>query len=214
MAYVLGVIYTDGNLRPNRFSNENPKETINLSRFTVYQKEPELLRKILHLMGSNAKLLFRVQPLYYFHVNDEEIYDDLLKLGLTPNKSLTLQFPYVPDSCLRDFIRGCWDGDGSVYFEKDGSANASFVSGSRRFVEALVSCLDRLGLPPRTIHVNKNMKSYYFRYSGDKQCSRLFDILYAGVPEPMYLSRKLELFKELAARHRSASFLPHRIPTV
>src|SRR5207249_9328241 len=38
----------------------------------------------------------------------------LLDIGLTPAKSLTLGAIAVPDSCFRDFLRGCIDGDGSI----------------------------------------------------------------------------------------------------
>ena len=122
MAYVLGVIFTDGNLMPLRKRNANYNSRS--SRFSVSQKEPELLEKLLALMECDAKLYRGKQvvtgnPIYQFHINDEGIYDDLLALGLTPKKSLTMQFPEVPSSYVRHFIRGCWDGDGSVFFERD-----------------------------------------------------------------------------------------------
>jgi hypothetical protein len=204
MAYVLGVIYTDGNLIPGR--NRDASYTGGVSRFTVAQKEPELLEKVLALMDCNAKLYRGTQQLtgnafYQFHINDESTYDDLLRLGLKPKKSLTLEFPQMPGVYVRHFIRGCWDGDGSVYFEKKGSACASFISGSRIFVEGMISQLDKLGLPPRTIYRSKTNKAYNCRYSGDKQCGRLFHIFYHGVPDTMYLSRKYERFRQVAARH-------------
>jgi hypothetical protein len=212
MAYVLGVIYTDGNLRANNLRSGNQKETIGVSRFTVYQKEPELLCKILALMGSNAKLLRSKQPLYYFHINDEGIYDDLLKLGLTPRKSLTLEFPPVPDFCLRDFIRGCWDGDGSVYFEKAGAGQASFVSGSLKFIEGMIVHLKKLGLPSRTIYFNKIRKAYYFRYSGNDQCAKLFHVFYDDVPESGYLTRKFDRFKQIAVNVEGVDVIEGQLP--
>lgn len=71
MAYVLGVLYTDGSLRPGGITEPNAKTTSASSRFTVSQKEPELLQKILVLMESNARLLFRKKKwisrdIYYF----------------------------------------------------------------------------------------------------------------------------------------------------
>jgi hypothetical protein len=110
MAYVLGVIYTDGSLLQGR--KRGTDHGSRLSRFSVSQKEPELLEKILALMGCNAKLYLSKQrdtgnPIYQFHVNDEDIYDDLSKLGLTPKKSLTMQFPEVPGEYVSHFIRGC-----------------------------------------------------------------------------------------------------------
>ena len=107
MAYVLGIVCTDGNIRPSILKVANNKDTLRTSRLTISQKEPELLEKVLKLMSSETKLLHRNRKefsetvsgeTYYFHLNSDFIYDDLVKLGLTPHKSLTLKFPNVPES--------------------------------------------------------------------------------------------------------------------
>jgi hypothetical protein len=212
MAYVLGVIYTDGNLTPGSLRDPSSKTTLLVPRVTVYQKEPELLKKILSLQESNSKLLFRKKrvikskkgdkkdivagEIYYFHIHGDKIYDDLVALGLFPNKSLKLQFPQVPSNCIRHFIRGCWDGDGSIYVENSTNKKAaSFVSGSKKFIAGLLAELEKLGMPKRTIHENKGKNiSYYFRFTGD-QCDKLFHILYDDVPSTQYLERKHNIFK-------------------
>jgi hypothetical protein len=213
MAYVLGVIYTDGNLSPGRIRDPSSKTTLAVPRVSVGQKEPELLTKILSLMESNAKLLFRKRKAYkpknsdnkeivagemnYFHLHGDKIYDELLSLGLSPNKSLDIEFPKVPPEYVRHFIRGCWDGDGSIYFEKaTGNKAASFVSGSKAFIEGMLAELEKAGLPRRNIHeIKRKNISYYFRFTG-QQCDQLFHFLYYGVPPSQYLTRKYELFKK------------------
>ena len=78
-------------------------------------------------MDCEAKLYFskervygkiKAGALYQFNISNEKIYDDVVSLGLTPNKSLTMQFPNMPNEFIRHFIRGCWDGDGSVFVDK------------------------------------------------------------------------------------------------
>ena len=44
------------------------------------------------------------------------MYNDLLQLGGTPNKSLTATWNAPPLQFLRHFIRGFIDGDGSLYW--------------------------------------------------------------------------------------------------
>ena len=197
MAWVLGLIYTDGCLvKPTRTSK---------FMVTVGQKEEELLEKVLLLLKSNAKLTFKPKrgitgALYTISINNEEIYADLQCLGLTPAKSLTVQFPDMPPDCVRHFIRGCWDGDGSVYFQKrDLRPMASYVSGARLFIERLVGHLVNLGLPDRTIYKSVRSKHpvYYFKYSGG-QCTKLYHVLYDDVDATMYLSRKYDAFKRIA----------------
>lgn len=39
---------------------------------------------------------------------------DLIKLGITPRKSHTLQYPKLPKQFERHFMRGLLDGDGSI----------------------------------------------------------------------------------------------------
>jgi hypothetical protein len=202
MAYVLGVIYTDGNLIPSSRRDSKYKSR-GSSTFSVSQKEPELLEKILALMDCDAKLYHSKQRLtgnsiYQFSVNEEEIYDDLLKLGLTPKKSLTLGFPDMPGQFLRHFIRGCWDGDGSIYLEDDRVPCASFITGSRGFIEKLLGYLVKFGLPQQTIHLSTAGAAYYFRFHGDAVCTKLYHVLYDDVSESMYLSRKHARFKRYA----------------
>lgn len=198
MAYVLGIVYTDGclakSIAPVKF------------RITISQKESELLEKVRVLMGSNALIRYRpargiAGALHTMLIDNLDIYRDLQALGLTENKSLTLRFPKIPSGLLKHFIRGCWDGDGSVYLEAGNTYKpcASYVSGSKSFIEQLLRHLVDLGLPDRTIHKSTRSKnpSYYFRYSG-LACVKLYHVLYDGVDESIYLTRKHDRFKAIA----------------
>lgn len=197
MAWVLGIIYTDGCLvRPHGSAK---------GRLTLSQKEPELIEKVLTLLNSNAKLLFTPKKgitgaVHRVSISNAEVYQDLEKLGVTPRKSLSLTFPEVPVPLVQHFIRGCWDGDGSVYWEGGNARKpcASFVSGSKEFIEEIVKRLVSLGLPERTIHKTRRSRnvSYYFRYTGPS-CARLYRLFYDGVDENMYLSRKHERFRQI-----------------
>jgi hypothetical protein len=201
MAYVLGVIYTDGNLF---YGFTNPRQRKPVGILQASQKQPELLEKILALMNCNAQLVFSKKrqsdnivagELYHFRIFDDKIYSDLVKLGLTPRKSLTMTFPDVPMEYVRHFIRGCWDGDGSVYIDKQSKTiSASYISGSLKFVEGLVTALKDAGFPERKIYINKGKSpSYYIRVTGT-QVPKLYHYLYDDVPESQYLDRKYKLF--------------------
>lgn len=204
MAYVLGVIYTDGNIIPGRDRDNSYKSPG--SRLSIAQKEPELLEKVLALMNSNAKLYLGKQALtgnriYQFNISSEELYDDLLRLGVTPKKSRTLRFPKIPELYIRHFIRGCWDGDGSVYFERGDKPKASYVTGSQQFAEAMKYHLLKFGLPAVTLHRNQSGTSFYFRFGTATSCSELYHVLYDGVSSNMYLNRKFDRFKAIAFKY-------------
>ena len=215
----MGVICTDGNLNPNKDKDPLKKSKSSISRFTVFQKEPELLEKILSLMECNAKLLYHKKAVYksgiagegnWFHINNEKIYDDLIGLGLTPKKSLTLKFPEIPPIFVRHFIRGCWDGDGSFYYEKaKGTFGASYLSGSLEFIEGMLAELYKAGLSKQTIHKSKTAAVYYFRLRG-QQCIQLYEYLYDSVPESQYLTRKHDLIERFILEQGRSKLTPQQ----
>ena len=133
--------------------------------------------------------------IYQIRVQHNKVYDDLLKLGLTPNKSLTIKFPPIPPEHVRHFIRGCWDGDGSVYIDSgSGTIRASFVSGSYDFIQGMLNELEREGFRKRKPYeLTRKSKSYYFRVTGS-ECNKLYHYLYDDVPPTKYLERKYEIF--------------------
>jgi hypothetical protein len=216
MAYVLGVIYTDGNLYHSPGSND--------FRVSVSQKEPELLIKVRALLGSNARFIHRTKrgisgDLHTLQFSDEEVYHDLCRLGLTPHKSRDVRFPKMPAHMVRHFIRGCWDGDGSVVLGPRGPAGgrASFVSGSMLFVEEMAEALGKLGMPTAKVYHSKRGKGAWSINYSARQCATLAWVLYDGVDEGMYLSRKHTRFQQIAeyyeAKERSGKALePWRVP--
>jgi hypothetical protein len=209
MAWVLGVLATDGCIRP---SVRHPRTGYRSAAYVALtQKEPELLEKVLALMNSDASIYFRparaqAGPVHYFDIAGQSLVDDLVRLGLSPRKSRTLQWPpELPAWARRHFIRGCWDGDGSFYLSGRVLC-ASFVSGSRAFITAVASALVAEGLSERPIY-EENRKadapSFKLRYLG-AEAVQLGNLLYRGVSPAEYLSRKHEVFAA-AARADSPS---------
>lgn len=81
MAYVLGVIVTDGNL-----ASDKP-------RVMIAQRERELLDKVSALMGCDGGISWTGNQIYRLSFQSPEVYGDLMALGLKPRKSLTIQWP-------------------------------------------------------------------------------------------------------------------------
>ncbi len=135
---------------------------------------------------------------YSFSIGNNLLYKQLTELGVTPNKSLILEFPSIPREYARHFIRGCWDGDGTVYIEKrNGHLKTAFVCGSLSFIKRLMQYLEDAGLSKRKLYSDTRSKgnntSYYFRYA-TKDSIRLFQFLYHDVTEDQYLKRKYDIF--------------------
>ena len=188
MAYVLGLIATDGCV--------SKTGTVSLCI-----NDKDLLERVKDVMSSahTIKYYGHQEGLYSFNFARQKLCADLNRLGIFPNKSLNIRFPDVPDAFLIDFIRGVFDGDGSVFFEKRSPKcplRTSFVSASKQFITALEFKLRALGMPQKNIwqQSSKNSFSFILRYA-HKDSIKLFKILYQNMPEKsIFLMRKYECF--------------------
>jgi intein-encoded DNA endonuclease-like protein len=208
MAWILGLIFTDGNLT-------------NSGVVTLTSIDLEMLEKVKSLLDSTIHIRKQTQGydkskyIYILRFGHEKMTQNLKKLGLTTQKSLTMTFPDIPEEYVRHFIRGCWDGDGSVYFEKrrPGEIKASYTSGSKQFIKRIVLELYKVGIgkyglsdqfyknhpfqEKLTIYRHPYKQARYIRISGKKNCQRLFHYFYDNVDESLYLKRKYEVFKKV-----------------
>lgn len=200
MAYVLGLIYTDGNLHIRK---DNSGYELGILSFG--QKEKELVEKFLHLMDCNATIRYRERKefenttsggLYSFSIGNNDIANDLIRLGITPNKSLDMKFPYIPREYLRHFIRGFFDGDGSVYLEYGKSIRVKLLSGSRDFVQSLNTVLLIEGLSDRKISggTQRTPNAFFIRYNTNQDVFQFYKYIYKDVPEEMYYLKKKNIF--------------------
>lgn len=187
MAYVLGLLITDGCITKGGV-------------VSLCMNDRELLEKVKKVLGAQHKIVAsRHQPkLFMFHFAREHMVKRLFALGVTPRKSLTVRFPDVPVEYLADFIRGVFDGDGSVMFKEESKCSplvAKFFSGSKDFIEKLELKLQELGLSKRTIYRQKTKNGlYYTIVYGHKDSQKLFEILYKNSEKGMFLERKYNKF--------------------
>jgi LAGLIDADG-like domain len=202
MAWVLGLLYTDGNLF--RVPRSEPGDERGPWHVSLFQKEPEVLVKVRELLNCNANLYFQPKvgirgELYTLRISDKELFADLVGLGLHARKSSTVRIPAsIPAEYVSHFIRGCWDGDGSVHTSKgDARQNvvASFVTGSKDFAKDILRYLGDLGLPETTLR--RGSGAFEFKYGG-ANCALLARVLYKDADASMWLNRKEELFRMVA----------------
>ena len=146
LAWVVGLIATDGNLSRHRHLSITSKDRDLLE---TVKDQLGLTNRIARVKGSNGDC-WRLQW------GDGLFYTWLTDIGLTPAKSLTLKPLPVPDDFFRDFLRGCIDGDGCILIYTDRyhvrkkphyvyeRLYVSVVSASRPFLEWLLTTTRRL----------------------------------------------------------------------
>jgi len=187
MAYVLGFLYADGCITHNTIS--------------ASQKEPEILFKVLKAMDSNCKVReSNTREIFAFHLCDEYLSNSAREKGLIERKSLTMTYPNIPEEYERHFIRGLWDGDGSIMIGKNGYPSVSFVCGSLEFITMLKERLEYHGM--RVGNVNPDHNAYKIRLSGFEQCDKMGNFFYLGVDE-LYLNRKHEKSLMISAIYKN-----------
>jgi hypothetical protein len=219
MAYLLGYIFTDGTL---------VRLSPGTCRVTISSIDREHLEKMAAILGGGVKVDTRTQSKrgfsgtenrYIFSIGftRPRMIDDLRRLGLTERKSLTMQFPDVPEEFVWDFIRGCWDGDGSIMLE-GASLVVAYTSGSFGFVSTMRERMQNYDLGRLTIYTRqpdgvktKNL-SYSMKIKG-KKAVQFCVYLYDRVPSNLILTRKFlvyEYWRKPGEREQShASRLGH-----
>ena len=88
-------------------------------------------------VSCDIKLLNRCR----FSIRNAQLHDSLIKQGCVPNKSLILTFPdinVVSEDLVRHFIRGYFDGDGCLSFNKNKYCTPNIsILGTKQFLEKL-----------------------------------------------------------------------------
>lgn len=191
-AYILGYILTDGNISKR------------IGQVKIASND----KKILELIAKKLKNSYpinsflrkdRTKIQYVLYLSSKEIYNTLIKIGLTPNKSKTVKMPYIPKKFFFHFLRGVIDGDGSIYIQQDKYKNktytflrVSIISASIKFLSKLQNDISKLsGL--KTKNLRKNKTAFDIKYS-TKESLELLKLVYKDSKD-LRLERKFNKYK-------------------
>ena len=104
--YLLGAFMTDGCIHTVK-----SRQSVRYATFD--SSELDWMIKLRDIISPNHTI-FKERTTHRLAIHNNTITDWLISKGCTPRKSLTLQYPKIPDEYLPDFLRGCWDGDGCI----------------------------------------------------------------------------------------------------
>jgi len=185
MAYVLGFIFTDGNVSGTTLS--------------IAQNERYILELIRDVMESDNRITEEENgknAIHVLRIHRMVIVEDLRKLGVIEGKSRIMSFPEVPTEYLPHFIRGVIDGDGWVH---DKGYVMNITNASKSFSYALHNVFDSRGLNGR---VTEEANAYRVWVSGKQDVINLADWIYEDCGE-LYLRRKYDRFYVNKKTHAS-----------
>lgn len=162
--YLLGVFITDGNVSYNTSRSEKKYYTCEIK-----SADYNWLLDISKLVGDNLNLTkANNSSCYRLRINNTEIGNWLINNECVRNKTLSVKFPNIPEKYVPDFIRGCWDGDGSFILSKRSNCNSieakiQLYSASKVFINSLRDILKEkyeivsyIYEPKMTDHIMKN----------------------------------------------------------
>lgn len=203
LAYTIGLIATDGCLyKDGRHINLTSKD---IGQIRTFKKCLGIKNKV----GLKNSGFVKNKKYYYLQFSDVVFYKFLKDIGLTPAKSKTLKSLKIPKEYFFDFLRGCFDGDGSLYAYWDKRWHSSymfylsFVSASIPFLKWLENKIYRYAKAKG--YISNDARSYQLKFA--KEGSKiLFEEMYHSNKIP-FLKRKYLKFKKFLAielKHNNA----------
>ena len=208
--YLLGVFITDGNVSYQK------SHSINKTYYTCEIKSADhnWIKKLSKLCGKNLPLTPATNSkCLRLRLHNTKIGEWLVANNCTPNKTLTIQFPHISDIYLSDFIRGCWDGDGSISISHRSNGylepRAQFYSASKSFIYSMQNILlEKYGITSHIYNVkmqdhemaNGNIvsaKNQLYQMSiGGQHCKKFAEQIYSGKYK-IVLNRKQQKAKSI-----------------
>lgn len=192
MAWLMGFLASDGSI-----SSKNNSIKIGLSA-----KDKEILERIReelklkdnHVSSYTTSNGFDVVELRWTCAQHKQ---DLARYGIIPNKTFNLKPPYELNSqYYLDFIRGYFDGDGSVS-QKQNALCFAICSATKEILEFIIEVLAMYDVPRVKIYEDRRGKNinYYFNYSTNAT-KQIYNLLYQ-TNSNLYLKRKKDKFEKL-----------------
>ena len=198
-AYILGLLYADGNNSPS-------KSTISIS---LQEEDKELLEAIRKTINSEKELEYldysQKDDFGYSYKNQyrllmfsKHMCDSLSSLGVVQNKSLITSFPtFLSENFIPHFVRGVFDGDGSIcqgYRNDNNKPILVTITATNDF------CMTLKDIIQKTLHINcgiydascHNGITKVLSISGRNVCRTFLDWIYADAT--IYLQRKYDRY--------------------
>lgn len=205
-AYWLGFIYADG------YITSNKAETKYILGIELNKDDYLHLKKFNRCIEGNVNVSFKKKRKGSYingkrvHGNDiciirlfcTELCKDLINHGVVKNKSLIKCQPkLIPEYLMRDFIRGYFDGNGTICYSYNKNVNRSYLkvsisTGSEKFANWLLLYLNKINYSA-TISKDKNaFKIFINNTFGENNKVNFLDYIYKD--SEMYLDRKYKKY--------------------
>jgi hypothetical protein len=182
-AYWLGFLYADGSIQ---------RRSLTLSLKGTDRVHLEKLRDFMRSEAPTKEIVAKCNGYGYpqctIAFTDRHLAAQLRNLGIVKRRPSHIRtIKAVPKSLQRHFLRGFWDGDGSISTNPE--SGLSFC-GRRKFMEWIRARLSEEAGTNPNLSVRKHSRAdlHYLIYSGRGQALKVLDFLFEGAT--IWLARK------------------------
>lgn len=194
MAYLLGFLASDGTIRKNDNSVKIGLSSVDRDFLLTIKKEIGYQGELTDYITSNG---FSVSELRF---TSKQIKADLAKYNIIPNKTFIYTFPKnLKREYWIDFIRGYFDGDGSVFISHEHHWRNQTLTNviHWRFIgtlDMLENIKKQINIPIGKISRKKDSckNTYELAYKRTKWSKTFYNYLYKN--STIYLDRKKQVF--------------------
>ena len=170
--YWLGYICADGCITNNTKTRQY--------RLSLVSIDEDIIEKFKKFLGDRAIYRRRKQRnISEIYLNSKQLVQYLEKLNITSKKSLTLN-PNIEFN--RHFLRGFFDGDGSITKNKK---ECKFTTGSKHMKDKICTYLNDINIYYK---VRKYKNAYYICIERKKECLKFLDHIY--INSTVFMERK------------------------
>lgn len=203
MAWILGFLASNGSIGKKR----------NTIKIGVAKKDREILEKIQKTIGVENKIVDYTNSRGFdcaeISWTSAEHKKDLAKYFITPQKTFTLKPPYeLEKQFWIDYIRGYFDGDGSVNListtngRGSGSLRWQICSATKEILSFILTFFEsEYNIPKVQIQVRPGINPLYYIQYSSVATRTIYQHLYT--PEALCLSRKKEHFEYIISQINS-----------
>ncbi len=197
-AYWLGFIYADGCIMNSGYTftiSINKKDEEHLQKLSdIFNKPLRSFTQTCSLMNNT-----NVCEMVKLYIYNKSMYNDLLKCGVEERKTYsdtTQILESIPEKLIHHFIRGYFDGDGTITCQSNNMRIAYFnLIGIKDFLIQVQNILNKNVLSSNVVTIRPNKNIYTLTYNKHKNMREFYDWIYYD--STIYLNRKKIRFEQI-----------------
>jgi DNA-binding transcriptional regulator WhiA len=195
-AYVLGFLYGDGSM------SRNDSNVYILS----LKSDRQILEAMQKAMQSERPIREDGRGYIVLKFAGKKVKEDLMKVGVVPNKTKIIEFPYqhMDPTLYRHFIRGLFDSDGSITTAKDKRCSRYTahwtIFSTRKMLDSIKSIMEEEGITTNNLTHDKRCykESAILGTCKCESLYRIYNFLYKD--QTICLERKRLRYEEALSR--------------